>query len=156
METLTLWQEYERILLALTIWREASNQRDEARIAVGCSIMNRVERPSWWGRTLLQVLTKAEQYTSINTKTNDPNLRRWPQDGDPAFEACYRIATGILAGVYNNPFPGADSYYDTSIPEPWWAKKQPESYVGASGQFRFFNMDMDIEAPRAPITDTEG
>lgn len=143
--TVTPWEMYERVLWALTIWREASNQPHEARVAVAHAIKNRVDRPSWWGRNIIEVLTKREQFTSINTATNDPNLRRWPVYGDKVFLECLDIVEGVVMGVYGPVFKGADSYYDDSIPAPYWAKKHPERYLGKSGAFIFYNMDQDIE-----------
>lgn len=149
---MTDWEHYERFIWALTVWREASNQPYDAKVGVACSIKNRVEHPAWWGKTMVEVCTKREQYTSMNTKRDDPNLRRWPQVGDAAFLECLDIVRGIQSGMVLPVLPGTDSYYDDSIPMPWWAKAHPERHVGDVGAFHFYDMDQDIERDPAAQT----
>lgn len=143
------WEWYERFIWALTVWREASNQGFDAKAAVALSIKNRVDHPAWWGKDLVEVCTKREQYTSMNTKQDDPNLRRWPKKGDAAFQECLDIVRGIQTGLVRPIFIGADSYYDDSIPAPWWAAQHPERYIGKVGVFHFYNMDQDVEIEQA-------
>lgn len=140
------WESYERFIWAMTVWREASNQLYDVKAAVAHSIKNRVDHPAWWGKNLVEVCTKREQYTSMNTKSDDPNLRRWPPYGDVAFQECVDIVRGIQTRLILPIFPGADSYYDDSIAAPWWATKRPECYLGKAGAFHFYNMDEDVEA----------
>src|SRR3990172_10413739 len=66
--------------LALAIWREARGEPQLGRTAVGYSILNRVARPSWWGRTVDEVITKKWQYSSL-TDPRDKQLPRWDQSG---------------------------------------------------------------------------
>lgn len=131
------------VFLALTIWREASNQPHGTKVAVGYSILNRVERPSWWGTDLLSVLFKRWQYSSL-TAPGDPNLVRWPLPADPSWLDSMAAAEAVLDRTEPNPFPGADSYFDESITSPTWAT--PDKYCGRSGAFYFYNVDMDHEA----------
>lgn len=145
----------ELFLFALTLYREARNQSYETRLAVAASICNRVTRPAWWGADVISVLTKREQYTSMNTKRDDPNLRVWPTTRDRIFGECLEIATLALdnrldthaSQTLGPVLTGADSYFDDSLPEPpWWARQHPDRFVGRVGAFSFYNMDEDVES----------
>src|SRR3990172_8445425 len=94
-----LAREASAFMLALVGWREARGEVLPVRIAVMYSVLNRVERPAWWGRSVLEVVGKLWQYSAL-TAPGDPNVLE------------YRVA---------NPMPGADSYHDVSIPQPGWA-----------------------------------
>jgi hypothetical protein len=54
----------------------------------------------------------------------------------------------VILGQLDNPMPGADSYYDSSIPAPKWAKY--ELFVGQissphGNALRFYDVDQDHE-----------
>lgn len=142
MQPLTAWGYYEIALLALMVYREARGESHEAKIAVAHTVMNRVANPAWWGRDVVGVITKKWQYSSL-TDPNDRQLTVWPQRHDRAFEECLTVAALVLAGLYDAPLKGIDSYYDDSIPAPKWAK--PECFVGKIGRLSFFNTDGDFE-----------
>ena len=128
--------------LGLVLWREARGELHEAKVAVACSIKNRVDRPSWWGSSVLEVLFKRWQYSSV-TDPSDPQRVTWPSSTDGSWWECMQIARDVLAGAVANPVPGADSYYDTSIPAPKWA--DPAKFVRQVGRIRFFDLDSDHE-----------
>ncbi|MBF0260278.1 MAG: cell wall hydrolase [Magnetococcales bacterium] len=136
------WERYERFVWALTVWREASNQSFEAKAEVALVIKNRANHPRWWGKNLIDVCTKPEQFTSMNTKTNDPNLRRWPTCGDPSFLDCMDLVDGAADGRLIPILPGADHYFDESIPAPWWAAKHPDKFLGTVGAFHFYSLEL--------------
>jgi hypothetical protein len=141
---LTTWQMYEMVLLAITIWREARGESREAKIAVGCSVRNRVQNPKWWGTDYISCLTKKWQYSSM-TDPKDRQLTTWPAATDDVFEECLEIAEGVISGRLVSPAtPGADSYYDLSIPPPKWAAE--DKRVGQVGRLIFYNLDQDYEA----------
>lgn len=137
-----IWRRYSETLLGLTLWREARNQSDDAIIAVACSIRNRIDKPSWWGKDWISCLTKKWQYSSM-TDPKDHQLILYPQRNDAAFVRCYHIGLRVMSRELASPFPGADSYYDESITAPYWATQ--DTYVGSRGAFRFHNLDRDIE-----------
>jgi spore germination cell wall hydrolase CwlJ-like protein len=124
----------------VTGWREARGEGDACLTAVMQSIMNRVRHPGWWGNTVSKVVTKPWQYSSL-TDPRDRQLTLWPVDGDAQWEKCLMIADSILSGSAPDPTPGADSYYDVSIPPPYWA--DPRKFVGQVGKIRFYNLDGD-------------
>lgn len=137
---MTSWAMYERVLLGLTIWREARGESYEAKLAVGCSIRNRVQHPKWWGNDYISVLTKKWQYSSL-TDPNDKQLSTWPAASDHVFEECLEIACGVIEDWLHSPLRGADSYYDQSIAPPKWATEDKK--VGQIGKLTFYNIDGD-------------
>lgn len=142
-----LWQGYQNSLLALVMWREARGSGAPAMIAVGCCIRNRVERPSWWGKNYIECITKKWQFSSIAAPA-DPQLILFPQLGDPEFDKALSAAVQIISGAFVSPFPGADSYFDDSIPAPKWAV--PEAFCGKLGRLSFYNIDKDVEPLGVP------
>jgi spore germination cell wall hydrolase CwlJ-like protein len=130
------------VFLALGVWREARGEIFEGKLAVACSIMNRVNRPSWWGKTVLEVMTKKWQYSSM-TDPKDKQLTMWPTKFDPVWMECLAIARGVRLGQYSHPAPGADTYHDISIATPPSWGDPP--LVKQIGRLKFFDMDKDIE-----------
>lgn len=152
------WRSWELGFFALVLWREARGEAFATKVAVACSILNRVDHPQWWGSDLNEVLRKAWQYSSV-TDPRDSQLTKWPASSDHLFTECLAVCAGVLEGLYHNPFPGSDSYYDDSLQgetRPKWAKEHPERFVGKSGRLNFFNMDCDIEDPHVVIRESEG
>lgn len=135
---MTSWQMYERVLLGLTIWREARGEDLMVKMAVGCSVRNRVQNPKWWGNDYVSCLTKKWQYSSM-TDPKDVQLTTWPKADDHVFEECLDIAGQVIDGSAVHPMPGADSYHDVSIAAPKWAT--PDKCVGQLGRIVFFNID---------------
>jgi N-acetylmuramoyl-L-alanine amidase len=125
--------------LGLVVWREARGEALNAKLAVAYSILNRVRNPKWWGHDISSVVTKAWQYSSM-TDPMDPQLRTWPVLSDPSWIDCLGIAM-MAPSMLNSLCPGADSYYDTSIPPPKWAKD--EMFVAQIGNLKFYNTDGD-------------
>lgn len=136
------WPEADKVFLALAIWREARGESYDARVAVGCSVRNRVQRPKWWGKTYLEVIFKKWQYSSL-TDPKDRQLTTWPVFPDKSFDTALKIADDVIHDRVAHPMPGADSYYDSSIDPPKWAT--PEKFVGKIGKLSFYNMDEDFE-----------
>lgn len=133
--------------LALVVWREARGASREAQVAVAHSVMNRVARPSWWGKTLDEVITKKWQYSSM-AAPGDPQLIVWPHLTDASWLACLGVAYDVIHGDEPNPFPGADSYYDSSISAPKWAVANAFRGMVASphgNTLRFYDVDHDYE-----------
>lgn len=137
-------QDYADItFLALTVWREARGESAEVRAGVAHAIMNRVKHPAWWGDDVMSVIFKKWQFSSL-TDPNDKQLTTWPRSTDAVWTECLVIADRVFRGTLGNPVPGADSYYDVSIPPPYWATD--ETFVAQLGRVRFYNLDRDVEA----------
>jgi len=130
--------QYALVLYALVLWREAQNQNDATIRAIAWTIKNRVAKPRWWGMNLIGVLTKKWQYTSL-TGTGDPNLIKWPEEGDGVFARCLRIASSTLSNIEGeiDPVKGATHYYSTDLKVlPEWVSALP--WVCDIGPFKFF------------------
>lgn len=123
-----------KVFLALVLWREARGEAHQTKIAVANTIMTRVKNPGWWGKDVLSVLFKKWQYSSM-TDPHDAQLSRWPDGADATFWECMQIANDAVEGTLPDYAPGADSYYDTSIPPPSWATK--ENLIAQLGRIRF-------------------
>lgn len=140
------WETWGAHLLALTVWREARGEGMLGMTAVAWCLRNRVERPKWWGATYGEVCTKAWQISSM-TDPHDRQLTTWPKASDASFADALRIVPDVINGNVAHPAPGADSYYDASIPAPKWAT--PETFVLQLGRLRFHNTDHDHEMDAA-------
>jgi spore germination cell wall hydrolase CwlJ-like protein len=133
----------EAFMLALLIWRESRGESAVCRTAVGCSVLNRVRRPKWWGDSVLTVAAKRLQYSSL-TAPRDTQLVLWPTPFDPSWEACHVLAYDLLTKPMSNPVPGADSFYDCSIAAPSWTIGA--RHCGDFGRLSFWDVDHDYEA----------
>lgn len=133
------------VFIALTLWREARGESRECKIGVCYCIMNRVLRPSWWGKDVLSVLFKKWQFSSL-TDPNDKQLTLWPTSpNDSAWTECLEIADLVYHRKIKNPVPGADTYHDISIPTPPKWNITPDQIVKQIGRIKFFNIDRDVE-----------
>jgi N-acetylmuramoyl-L-alanine amidase len=131
----------EAFLLGLVVWREARGEPPEAKVAVACSVLNRVANPKWWGTDVSTVIGKPFQYSSM-TDPHDAQLTKFPTLSDSSWIESLQVAIDVLDG--NRcivPNLGADSYHDKSIAAPSWAKR--ELMVGQIGGLFFYNTDGD-------------
>ena len=131
----------DKVFLALVVWREARGEEIDGQIAVAMSILNRVHKPCWWGKSLMEVIFKKWQYSSV-TDPNDKQLTLWPVKNE-VWKQCLRVASDAIYGVCKDPVPHADSYFDVSISAPKWATS--DKFVKKIGRLNFYNIDMDTE-----------
>lgn len=133
----------ETVYMALCIWREARNEKWEGKVAVGFTILNRVSKPKWWGRTVVGVITAPWQYSSM-TDPKDVQLTKWGGD-DLAWPECIAAAQAVYDGKIENPVPTADSYYATWMDRqkktPKWATAKTTRYIAQIGGHKFFDTD---------------
>ena len=129
--------------MALVIWREARGEAVDGKSGVAHCIMNRVNRPCWWGEDILSVVCKKWQFSSM-TDPKDKQLTTWPKSDDREWNQCLSIAAGVIEGTLFNPVPGADSYHDVSISPPAWAADAV--FIKKIGRLLFYDVDKDIEA----------
>ena len=139
---MTLQNYADVTFLALTVWRESRGESRQVQDGVAHAIMNRVQRPSWWGNDIMSVVFKKWQFSSM-TSPNDPQLTTWPTVADPSWTQCLQVASDVAGGFSKSLAPGADSYYDISISAPKWATG--DTFVVQLGKIRFYNLDHDIE-----------
>ena len=120
--------------LALSIWREARGESEECREGVAQVVLNRVAGGGWWGNTIMSVLFKRRQFSSL-TEPDDPQLCTYPSEDDHSWKDCLTIAARAIEGQMDNPVGDADSYFDISIRPPYWADE--ETFVKQIGRINF-------------------
>jgi N-acetylmuramoyl-L-alanine amidase len=125
----------DTFMLTLAIYREARGESLTAKIAVGCVIRNRVQHPSWYGRTWFDVITKPYQFSSFNL--GEPNSIVFGAPNDRAWQDSIAAALGVMRG---EPDPTGDAtfYFDqtrANNPPKWAATCAHTTDIGA---FRFF------------------
>jgi len=125
----------DQVILARALFGEARKTLvpDEARVAIGWVIKNRVlsER---WPNTYWEVITTPSQFSSFNT--DDPNypyvedpLRASNEINKNAWKHAYEIAGMIINNEIPDSTGGANHYYDDSISTPNWAKNHKPTLV---------------------------
>lgn len=89
------WPDWDKALLALTLWREAQGEGREGMQAVGCVIRNRAVQGVPW----TTVMSKKWQFSSL-TAPGDAMLIRWPVN-----DLAFTTAMDLVDGIYNNSLP---------------------------------------------------
>lgn len=120
--------------LALCVWRESRGEIYTAKLAVAYSVLTRVAKGGWFGDSLMSVLFKPEQYTSL-THEGDPNLVKYPKQDDPFWADSVQAAVAAISKTVPNPAPDADSYFSGTV-EPDWATKA--TFIASVGAFKFY------------------
>jgi spore germination cell wall hydrolase CwlJ-like protein len=115
-------------LMALCCYREARGEGILGQRGVCHVIKNRADHPSWWGSSILTVVTHPFQFSSFND--GDPNSGLWPKDTDPVWCDILTIAENVIDGTDEDLTGGCNSYYDVSIPPPRWAGTDPGLAIG--------------------------
>lgn len=130
-------------VLARTIWAEARGEPDAKKSmgAVAHVVINRVEKQSWWGRTIADVCTYPWQFSCWNA--NDPNRNKLiaVTKSDVLFALASTVATDILsmtpqARRLADPTGLATHYYADSIKPPAWVVGA--TYAGRIGHHLFY------------------
>lgn len=141
-DTLIMEKCADIIFLALMIWREARGESRLTQEAVAMCVINRVEKPKWWGDTIINVIFKKWQFSSL-TDPKDRQLTTWPSRGLKSWNLAMEIAEKAVNKLLEHPAPNSDSYYDDSIPRPYWATNK--NFVTKIGKLNFHNVDNDFE-----------
>lgn len=136
-------QSIDLCMLTMVLGREAGNQKDDAILAVACSIRNRVLRPGFWnwGRDWAGVIENKFSYSSISGLPGDPNLTKYPDLFAEPWERCLNIAEIVYAGqIEVDPVRGATHYFDKSLDSnpPFWAKNGKMIHTTDVGDFHFY------------------
>ncbi|MFZ5376790.1 MAG: cell wall hydrolase [Patescibacteria group bacterium] len=125
----------DQIILARALFGEARNTLvpDEARIAIGWVIKNRVISVGW-PNSYLDVITKPKHFSAFNLGDNnrpfveDP-LHTGKEVDRKAWRKAYDIAGRIISNKLVDPTQGANHYYDDSISTPVWAEGQKPTLI---------------------------
>lgn len=130
----------DEFVLALTLWREASNQGVSGMTAVACVIRNRMHK---WGGSFYTQCIAHNQFSSMVIK-GDPNTVRWPMPSDSAWLTAKAIVVGIISGATEDLTKGA-LYYDNpaTATSPWFFKTIVEDTVNhpltfSNGAHKFY------------------
>lgn len=127
--------DIDQIILARALFGEARNTLvpDEARIAIGWVIRNRVSSKRW-PDTYWEVVTEPLQFSAFNG--GDPNrvyvenpLSSGKEIDKVAWEHACQISEKLINSQVSDPTHGANHYYDDSIGVPPWAEDKKPSFV---------------------------
>lgn len=109
--------DYELFMLALTVWRESRGEPLPAKVGVAWTIRNRVIRPSWWGKTWVNVVLCPEQFSCYNR--SDPNSTKFPLETDSSWADSMSTAQQVYQGIVSDPTGGADHYFSGDGTPSW-------------------------------------
>jgi N-acetylmuramoyl-L-alanine amidase len=118
IETASLNNQYDLIMAALCIWREARGEPREGKVAVFWVIKNRVA--AGWGPTVLDVILAPKQFSCFNA--DDQQVALYPKHADKDWVECL----GVVTGNDPNPIGPAKNYFNDAIADPAWAKSMIE------------------------------
>lgn len=109
-------RDYDKFLLALCAWREASNQGHDGLLAVMNVIRNRVRKG--WG-SWQKVICGKNQFTSMSVP-GDPQTVRFPAPDDAVWVLCRSLADTVYAGGAEDNTHGALYYYNPRTATSRW------------------------------------
>lgn len=116
--------DYEVVLLAKLISREAGNEPYLGQIAVGATVMNRINSDAFDGNTIAEVIKTPGQY--------DNGI---PVESYSYNEENYQAALEAIAG--NDPTKGAVYYYNPRISNDTWIPSHIQSCIIGNHNFYF-------------------
>jgi N-acetylmuramoyl-L-alanine amidase len=123
--------DYNKVLLALVVWREARGEIEAAKVGVAWTIRNRVMKPGWWGTSWISVILKPFQFSSFNH--SDPNATKMPDEDDHSWDDSLNAAYSVYTLGVNDPTGGATHYFDKSLdsnPPSWAAELSHKCDIG--------------------------
>jgi N-acetylmuramoyl-L-alanine amidase len=120
--------ELDHVLMALTIWREASGEGIQGMRAVAWVVLNRCRARHLPVR---RIVTEPFQFSSMTIK-GDAATTRWPQMIDTSFEDAWKAMVDVLgdnaatnlpqqvdptqgATFYRNPATATSGWFDEAI-----------------------------------------
>lgn len=115
-------------MLILCVYFEARGENEQARVAVGHVIMNRVAKADI---SVKQVVEKPYQFSWLNNPVQ-PHIKDYTALVNCAVSV-FKMYKERLEG---KDLQGADHYYDDSIKPPYWAKDMKP--LGKIDSFFFF------------------
>ncbi len=122
--------DYEKVLLAIMAWREASGEGQNGMLAVMNVAMNRSRD---WKIPVWKVITAQNEFSSISVHS-DPETTRWPAANDPAFVFCLQRSDAIYTGRDVDITLGAHYYYNPRTADSPWFTKNIVDAVDEAGQ----------------------
>lgn len=114
------WDEFERYLLAICVWRESRGEGYHCQCAVAHVIQNRVREQSWYGKSISEVIAKPWQFSSMSAP-GDRQLVKWPERDDPSFKRSMEVVEDVMQGAPDTS-NGSTHFHDCSIEPPAWTR----------------------------------
>ena len=121
---------YDKFMAALTIWREARGESQQARNGVYHVILNRAAQSpkEGWPPQVHAVCTQPWQFSSFNK--GDPNSVLWPlEKGAADWKAWEEIGQLVDSPLLADPTSGANFYHDVSIEPPFKQWLGPDATI---------------------------
>lgn len=105
-------------LLSAVIWGECRGVDPMEARAIAHVVVNRANRPGWWGKDIKSVCMAKSQFSCLNS--NDPNLAKILAGdfSDGNWSTCQREAADAISGASKDPTGGAVAYHATYISKP--------------------------------------
>jgi spore germination cell wall hydrolase CwlJ-like protein len=111
--------EYNKLLLAICMWREARGEGLHGMRAVGCVIRNRVKE---WNQSWFKVITGKNQFTSMSVP-EDAQLIVWGNPHEAEFQAVLELADAIYENREKDVTNGSLYYYNPKTASSAWFVK---------------------------------
>jgi len=129
----TTLEQFENVLTALAIWREARGESLAARDGVYHVIRNRtLDAANRWPKTFSGVILQTLQFSSFNA--HDPNAAKIPTATDGAFIQCCAIVDSPGA----DPTSGANHYLSIPAGDPLPSWADSNKITCTIGPFTFY------------------
>lgn len=113
-------------LLARTIWGEARGEGYTGMKAVANVIMNRVQKGSWYGKTVQEVVLKPYQFSTWNANDVNRNKAANVDETDTSFWTAKKIASLAYNGQIDDITGGAINYHSVGV-NPYWASEMEKT-----------------------------
>lgn len=141
----SFYDDTELMLLSRAIYGEAGGETQEAKVAVGWAIRNRVEdSKNRWGITYHEVVLAKYQYEPFNDPSTDPFKKiTQPPLNNPlerqAWLNSYKAAKVVFFGKEADPTEAANHFYvPSNQPKPGWVDE--EKFTVQTGVTRFYKL----------------
>lgn len=133
-------------LLARTLYGEARDQGEEGMTAVGNVVLNRLNKKSWYGDSIEEIIKMPYQFSVFNPETKPDEFE---QDDnykatisvtidDPEYIAAREIALGLLEGKIQDNTGGATHYYNPDEANPSWIDSPKMKSLKKIGDHSFY------------------
>ena len=133
-------------LLARTLYGEARDQGEEGMTAVGNVVLNRLNKKSWYGARIEDIIKLPYQFSVFNPETKpdqfeqDDNYKATISAtvDDPDYIAAREIALGLLEGRIKDNTDGATHYYNPDEANPTWIDSPKMKSLKKIGKHSFY------------------
>lgn len=124
-------------ILARTVEGEGEGEPFDGKVAIAWTARNRLNRRSWYGRTIADVCQKPEQYSCWNEGAGGRISRITSVTLDePSFRDSMAASAGVLLDMIADPTHGATHYHTKSVSPNWAKGREPCAVIG---NHLFFN-----------------